>query len=201
MFTDIKRMVTKTLCSIQPILAHQYRSCQYEDSYNHICFEVLGLDIIIDHKGRPYLLEVNHTPSFSTDTPLDHNLKAQVIEDSIKLMNVSHEAKSIIQKKRKDKMEARMKTGKREKLTPEQRKSLSDECQKEREEHITKNLSNFYVVYPDPSGKEPEPYHEFMAYSKKCFEDSTGASKQKQPSSGPIEIETSLSFKQASGGT
>lgn len=169
-------MITKTLCSIQPILAHQYRSCQSEDYYNHMCFEILGLDIIIDSKGRPYLLEVNHTPSFSTDTPLDHELKSTVIEDSIKLMNVTAEAREILQKKKKEKWEVRMKTGKREKLTLEQKQAIKEECQKEREEHIKKNLERFYVVYPDPSGKEPEPYNEFMDFAKKTYEESTGAS-------------------------
>jgi tubulin polyglutamylase TTLL6/13 len=176
MWEEIKRMITKTLCSIQPILAHQYRSCQYEDYYNHMCFEILGLDIIIDHKGKPYLLEVNHTPSFSTDTPLDHNLKASVIEDSIKLMNVSAEARSSILRKKKEKVEARMKTGKREKMTPEQRKTLAEDCQRERDRHIASHLANFYSVYPDPSGVEPEPYEEFIGFAKKCFEESTGAS-------------------------
>ena len=29
------------------------------------------MDVILDHKLKPYLLEVNHSPSFTTDTPLD----------------------------------------------------------------------------------------------------------------------------------
>lgn len=36
-----------------------------------MCFEILGFDVIIDSKGKPYLLEVNHAPSFNDDTPLD----------------------------------------------------------------------------------------------------------------------------------
>ena len=46
-------------------------------------------DIILDHKGKPILLEVNHTPSFSTDTPLDDSVKFSVIHDTLKLMNLS----------------------------------------------------------------------------------------------------------------
>lgn len=42
---------------------------------NNMCFEVLGMDVILDHKLKPYLLEVNHSPSFTTDTPLDAAIK------------------------------------------------------------------------------------------------------------------------------
>jgi len=46
-------MIVKTLCAIQPSLSHTYRSCQPNDLSNSMCFEILGLDILIDHKLRP----------------------------------------------------------------------------------------------------------------------------------------------------
>jgi tubulin polyglutamylase TTLL6/13 len=52
-----------------------------------MCFEILGFDILIDHKLKPWLLEVNHTPSFHCDTPFDRDIKFNVIKDTIKLMN------------------------------------------------------------------------------------------------------------------
>lgn len=52
-----------------------------------MCFEILGLDVIIDHKLKPWLLEVNHTPSFTTDTPFDQKIKFNLIRDTIVLMN------------------------------------------------------------------------------------------------------------------
>ena len=45
-----------------------------------MCFEILGyfiidilnrFDIMIDNVGKPWLIEVNHAPSFSTDSPFD----------------------------------------------------------------------------------------------------------------------------------
>jgi len=48
-----------------------------------MCFEILGMDVMIDANLRPYLLEVNYTPSFSTDTPLDTLIKKNVIKDAL----------------------------------------------------------------------------------------------------------------------
>ena len=37
-----------------------------------MCFEVLGFDILLDKACQPYLLEVNHTPSFNCDNQIAH---------------------------------------------------------------------------------------------------------------------------------
>lgn len=59
-----------------------------------MCFEILGFDILIESSGKPYLLEVNHTPSFTTDTPLDSYIKKNLIRDTIKLMNINLKTKN-----------------------------------------------------------------------------------------------------------
>ena len=51
-----------------------------------MAFHVLGLDIFIDNNNEPYLLEVNHTPSFATETPLDHRIKYNLIKDTLILL-------------------------------------------------------------------------------------------------------------------
>jgi tubulin polyglutamylase TTLL6/13 len=48
-----------------------------------MCFEILGIDVIIDNNLKPWLLEVNHTPSFTTDTPFDYDIKFNLIKDTI----------------------------------------------------------------------------------------------------------------------
>jgi len=53
-----------------------------------MCFEILGFDIILDSKLKPWLLEINHTPSFQTDTPLDQRIKHNVIKEALLLMNI-----------------------------------------------------------------------------------------------------------------
>ena len=61
-----------------------------------MCFEILGFDILIDSSLKPYLLEVNHTPSFTTDTPLDSYIKKNLIRDAINLMNINVKTKNEI---------------------------------------------------------------------------------------------------------
>jgi tubulin polyglutamylase TTLL6/13 len=86
---EISSLIIKTLTSVQPILAHLYRSCQPEDLENACCFEILGFDILVDQSLKPWLLEVNHSPSFTVDTPLDKRVKRRVIEDALRLMHIS----------------------------------------------------------------------------------------------------------------
>lgn len=65
-----------------------------------MCFEILGFDIFIDRNLKPWVMEVNHTPSFRTDTPLDFKVKKGIIADSIRLLNLSTSAKQKLKKQK-----------------------------------------------------------------------------------------------------
>jgi tubulin polyglutamylase TTLL6/13 len=78
----------------QPVISHHYRACQSVNLANNMCFEVLGFDIMLDEKGTPFLLEINHSPSFHTDTALDLALKEALIADTLRLANISPEARN-----------------------------------------------------------------------------------------------------------
>lgn len=56
-------------------------------------FEILGFDVIIDKNEKPYLLEVNHAPSFNGDTQLDKQVKRNLLNDTFKLLNISLQEK------------------------------------------------------------------------------------------------------------
>ncbi|NWW91629.1 TTL13 polyglutamylase, partial [Rhynochetos jubatus] len=85
---DIEDVVIKTLISAQPVVKHHYRSCFPSRRAGCACFEILGFDILLDRRLKPWLLEVNHSPSFSTDSRLDREVKDALLCDTINLINV-----------------------------------------------------------------------------------------------------------------
>jgi tubulin polyglutamylase TTLL4 len=47
----------------------------------HLCFELYGFDVIIDEDFRPWLLEVNVLPSYSSSSNLDKVIKTSLLSD------------------------------------------------------------------------------------------------------------------------
>jgi len=52
------------------------------------CFEVFGFDILLDSDLKPWLVEVNLSPSLSSDSPLDHTIKGHLLSDTFNMINV-----------------------------------------------------------------------------------------------------------------
>ena len=66
------------------------------------CFELLGVDIMIDTKLNPILIEVNHLPSWGTDSSVDELIKSRVIVQALSAINVKlHEKKAYERARRK----------------------------------------------------------------------------------------------------
>ena len=115
---ELKRKINditiKTVICGLPLMGHQYKCSQPEDYTGSMCFHLLGLDIMLNSKAEPLLLEVNHTPSFTTDTPLDHKIKYNLIKDTLNLLNINVKNKMELFNRSKDISKERLLTGKRQ---------------------------------------------------------------------------------------
>ena len=52
------------------------------------CFELFGFDILVDSELHPWLMEVNLTPSLACESPLDLQIKSNLIADLFTLVGV-----------------------------------------------------------------------------------------------------------------
>jgi tubulin polyglutamylase TTLL6/13 len=85
---EIERIVVLTILAVQPFLQHNYRaSFKIEDGKSR-CFEILGFDILIDEYLKPWVLEVNHSPSLACDSGFDAELKDRVITGALKIIDI-----------------------------------------------------------------------------------------------------------------
>jgi tubulin polyglutamylase TTLL6/13 len=169
---EIDDIIIKTLCTIQPFLSHQYLACQPDDLTKAMCFEILGFDILLDENLKPYVLEVNSSPSFNTDSPLDKHLKKNLIFDSLKLAWVSRKQKTDYLKKSKNDLNKRVILGKYERISKEDREKIIKNFQVLRDKHEEKNKGKFRKIFPLFNS---EKYEIFMKSAKDEWNETTGA--------------------------
>ena len=87
-WTEIEKVIVKTLLAIQPYVSHTYRTCisSNNDCVGFSCFDLLGFDVMLDHKAKPWIIEVNEMPSFETAAAIDLSTKAAVLHETLRLV-------------------------------------------------------------------------------------------------------------------
>ena len=81
----IKDVIIKTLISVEPHIVSTTIRCT---KHRNVCFELFGFDILLDSKLKPWLLEVNISPSLSSSSPLDKKIKTVLICDTLNLVGI-----------------------------------------------------------------------------------------------------------------
>ncbi|KAH8934680.1 hypothetical protein BDL97_18G097200 [Sphagnum fallax] len=79
LFHNIHMLILRSLLAMQNVMI--------QDKH---CFELYGYDILVDDSLKPWLLEVNASPSLGADTPTDHELKYGMLDDVITLVDMEH---------------------------------------------------------------------------------------------------------------
>lgn len=91
-------------------MAHLYRVCQPACLDNTMCFQIFGFDFLIDSDFKPWLLEVNGSPSWRFETSLDYGVKKNVLADTFRLLNLDLEKKKKFVRKHKTPRDGRSPT-------------------------------------------------------------------------------------------
>ncbi|NWY96278.1 TTLL7 polyglutamylase, partial [Loxia curvirostra] len=200
-WSDISELVVKTLIVAEPHVLHAYRMCRpgQAPGSDSVCFEVLGFDILLDRKLKPWLLEINRAPSFGTDQKIDYIVKKGVLLNALKLLNIrtSDKRKNLAQQK----AEAQKRLygqGSVKKLLPgssdweKQRHTLERRKQelKERlaqvrkqiskEEHENRHMGNYRRIYPPDDKTLLEKYESLLATAFQTFLAGRAASLQRE---------------------
>ncbi|KAH7468528.1 hypothetical protein KRP22_012011 [Phytophthora ramorum] len=75
----------KLLRDIHAVMLHALRAVQNVIINDPHSFECYGYDIIVDDNLKPWLVEVNASPSLSTTTREDRNMKSRLLRDVLEL--------------------------------------------------------------------------------------------------------------------
>lgn len=78
-------LVIKTLLCVERSINTHIRNMLL---WRQNCFEIYGFDVIIDESMKPWLLEVNLSPSMQADSPLDRRIKANLLAESFNMIRV-----------------------------------------------------------------------------------------------------------------
>jgi len=75
-FNDIQNCVIKSLNAVQKSMINDKH-----------CFEVYGYDILFDENLKAWLIEVNASPSLTANTEQDYNMKIQMLDDVMTILD------------------------------------------------------------------------------------------------------------------
>lgn len=81
-WSRITDIIIKTIISCEPCVSILTRG-NVKNSYN--CHEIFGFDIMLDSALKPWLLEVNISPSLHSSSPLDIAIKGKMLKELLNL--------------------------------------------------------------------------------------------------------------------
>ncbi|XP_027000513.1 probable tubulin polyglutamylase TTLL9 isoform X3 [Tachysurus fulvidraco] len=77
LFKDIDNIFIRSIQSVQKVIINDKH-----------CFELYGYDILLDQDLKPWLLEVNASPSLTASSQEDYELKYRLLEDTLHIVDM-----------------------------------------------------------------------------------------------------------------
>jgi tubulin polyglutamylase TTLL5 len=167
---NMKLLIMKSLVACAKSLSHQPNN-----------FELFGYDVMIDENLRPWLIEINSSPSMAQDNQLDVKIKRKLIADTVRLVNpLPHDRAALLEvlKRRAAEME-------QNRLRPFSQHQ--DEQLKEQDKLNRDLTAIFHGRKPRKHGELPEVMGSFerLCPDEKVYEHIQRMLKQNRPSKQP----------------
>ncbi|XP_030649110.1 tubulin polyglutamylase ttll6-like [Chanos chanos] len=157
LWADIEDVVIKVLVSALPVLRHNYHTCfpWHANAASSACFELLGFDVLLDHRLKPWLLEVNHSPSFTTDSRLDREVKDELLYDTLVLVNLGTCDRRQIREDERRRVQERLQQASKEDRGEQ---SLQRQAVEQAIKYEDQHLGGYRRIFPRKGGKGYDKY-------------------------------------------
>ncbi|XP_047673538.1 tubulin polyglutamylase ttll6 isoform X1 [Tachysurus fulvidraco] len=175
-WADIDDVIIKTLISAYPVLNHNYHTCFPTHTAGNACFEILGFDVLLDHRLKPWLLEVNHSPSFTTDSKLDHEVKDSLLYDTLVLINLGTCDRKKITEEEKRRVKERLQQNRSREARNEELRQAEAVRMEQMQKYEANHLGGFRPIYPTAG---EDKYEKYFQQSSSLFQE-TVASKARE---------------------
>ncbi|KAJ8959100.1 hypothetical protein NQ318_022357 [Aromia moschata] len=77
LWKNLQQLVIKTIIACEAPIT---QLCDDNMNNNYNCYELFGVDVLLDEKLKPWLLEVNISPSLHSASPLDAHVKGPLVQ-------------------------------------------------------------------------------------------------------------------------
>ena len=104
------------------------------------------MDIFLDSQCKSWLIEVNQSPSFLTDSPLDLQIKKNLVRDTLHMLNINNKKKNRYLREMKTEMASRL-VGKH-RANQADREALKAKKLRIKDKWETNNMGDFQHLYP-----------------------------------------------------
>ncbi|GFG28152.1 hypothetical protein Cfor_08246 [Coptotermes formosanus] len=177
LWSNVDDVILKTVVAAHPILKHNYHACFPAHDFTYACFELLGFDILLDYTLKPYVLEVNHSPSFHTDTQIDCDIKESLLKDTFLILNLTQADKKKVIEEDHRRVRERLLQGINCKMGPGNNGNSGSRHQDRWKTQVAweeSHLGNFRCIYPYFGC---EKYDEFFHQNQSSLFQDTAASR------------------------
>lgn len=77
LFKEMDNIFVRSLLSVQKVIINDKH-----------CFELYGYDILLDQNLKPWLIEVNASPSHTPSSQEDYEMKCRLLEDTLNVVDM-----------------------------------------------------------------------------------------------------------------